>query len=56
MSWHKSKKTTFTVSMISTGEWDRMEEGTSFIIKKKLYHIPLLCMKFMVSVGVNPIT
>jgi len=56
MSWHKRKKTTFTVSMISTGEWDRMEKGTPFIIKKKLYHIPLLCMKFMVSVGVNPIT
>lgn len=31
-----------------------MEEGTPLIIK--LYHIPLLSIKFMVSIGANPIT
>lgn len=43
----------FIVLMISIGEWDRMGEGILFIILKKFYYIFLLCMKFMVFVGVN---
>lgn len=33
-----------------------MEELHLLSKDKKIYHIPLLCMKFMVSVGENPIT
>ena len=41
--------------MISTSESDRMEEEElhSLAKKKDIYHIFLLCMKFMVSTGAN---
>ena len=58
-SWAGTKeRKLFPVSMIHTGEYDRIEKELYSIqyLKKKENLSIRLCMKFMVSIGANPIT